>query len=141
MNGRDGGMTAEQLQRFRATGRLDVEADQFTRWIEPVFRAARFDDDATLAIIRDVFAHTSELVDPHTAVGVGAARSHARPGVPMVVTATAHPAKFPDAVEQATAHRPALPEHLADLFARPERTQLLPNDLSAVERFVESVGR
>jgi threonine synthase len=141
MNDRDGGMTAEQLQHFRAAGRLDIEGDQFTRWIEPVFRAARFDDEATLRIIADVFARTGELVDPHTAVGVGAARVHAESGIPMITTATAHPAKFPDAVEQATGHRPVLPEHLADLFDRRERTRLLPNDLAAVERFVESVAR
>ena len=81
------------------------------------------------------------LIDPHTAVGVEAARRHSVPGIPTVTLATAHPAKFPDAVEQATGVRPPLPAHLADLLERPERTSLLPNDLAAVERFVESVAR
>ena len=141
MNGRDGGLTAEQLQRFRSSGRLDVEADQYEHWISPVFRAARFDDTDTLRIIGDVERATGEIIDPHTAVGIGAARAHRIPGVPMVTTATAHAAKFPDAVERATGHRPGLPPHLADLWDRPERTQVLPNDLAAVQRFVESVAR
>jgi threonine synthase len=58
-----------------------------------------------------------------------------------VTLATAHPAKFPDAVERATGVRPSLPEHLADLFARPERSTDLANDLAAVERFVASKRR
>ena len=73
VNGRDGGMTAEQLLRFRATGRLVVEDDVFDEWLAPVFRAASLDDEATLAIMRRVHAETGMLVDPHTAVGIGAA--------------------------------------------------------------------
>ena len=65
MNDRDGGMTGEQLQRFRAIGRLDVEGDQFERWVEPVFRAARFDDAQTVEIMSEVHARTGEFVDPH----------------------------------------------------------------------------
>ena len=83
------------------------------------------------------YADTGILVDPHTAVGLGAARAARHdPAVPMVVLATAHPAKFPDAVERATGVRPPLPAHLADLLDRPERTATLPNDLAAVEAFV-----
>ena len=59
----------------------------------------------------------------------------------MVTLATAHPAKFPDAVERATGVRPTLPEHLADLFSRPERTHPLPNDLAAVQSYVRLVAR
>ena len=140
MNGRDGGITTEQLQRFRNAGQLVVEPDQFEQWIEPVFRAARFHDTETLAIIADVAVRTGEIIDPHTAVGIGAARLYREEGVPMVTTATAHAAKFPDAVAQATGHRPELPPHLADLWERPEHTQVLPNDLAAVQRFVESVA-
>jgi threonine synthase len=81
------------------------------------------------------------LIDPHTAVGVKVARENLRPGVPMVTMATAHPAKFPDAVERATGERPQLPEHLADLLQRPERVVRLANDLGAVQNFVASVVR
>jgi threonine synthase len=141
VNGRDGGMTAEQMQRFRAVGRLEVEADEFEQWIAPVFRAARFDDAETLRIIADTYERTGVIVDPHTAVGLGTAERHHEEGVPMVTTATAHPAKFPDPVEAATGVRVSLPPHLDDLWRRPERTRVLPVDLPTVERFVESVAR
>lgn len=81
------------------------------------------------------------MLDPHTAIGLAAAHREleAHPdlrGVPMVVLGTAHPAKFPDAVEQATGVRPPLPEHLADLYQRPEYFDVLPNDLEAVKTYV-----
>ena len=136
MNNRDGAMTAQQLQRFRDRGALAVEQDQFDQWIAPTFRAARASDHDTLATIRSVYESTGMLIDPHTAVGVKAARDFAEDGVPMLTLATAHPAKFPDAVERATGERPTLPAHLADLFDRPERTTQLPNDLATVEAFV-----
>jgi threonine synthase len=140
MNGRDGGLTAEQLARFRASGRLTIEHDQRAEWIDGTFRAARSDDEATVAEIRRVYADTGMLIDPHTATATAAAR---RLGgdQPVVTLATAHPAKFPDAVECATGVRPGLPPHLADLFDRPERTNAVPADLSAVEAFVSSVSR
>ena len=144
MNDRDGGMTTEQLERFRQVGRLDVEADQRAAFVEGTFRAAAFDDDATLHEIGRVRDETGMLIDPHTATGTAAVRLFAGPGgadAPMVTLATAHPAKFPDAVERATGIRPALPPHLADLFAREERTQTVANDLAAVQTLVESLTR
>ena len=136
LNHRDGGMTAEQLHHFRATGSLVVEPDQLDA-VTAAFDAARVDDEATLAIIADTYRRAAILVDPHTAVGLGAA-ARCRPpeGVPMVTLATAHPAKFPDAVEQATGVRPPLPERLADLLDRPERFDVLPVDLAAAEAHV-----
>ena len=136
MNGRDGGMTSAQLQRFRDRGLLNIEQDQYEQWIAPTFRAARANDHDTLSTIRSVYEETGMLIDPHTAVGVKAARDLAEDGVTMLTLATAHPAKFPDAVERATGVRPELPVHLADLFSKPERTNDLPNDLAAVEAFV-----
>ena len=136
MNGRDGGMTSAQLQRFRDRGLLNIEQDQYEQWITPTFRAARANDHDTLSTIRSVYEETGMLIDPHTAVGVKAARDLAEDGVTMLTLATAHPAKFPDAVERATGIRPELPEHLSDLFSKPERTNDLPNDLAAVEAFV-----
>ena len=136
MNGRDGGMTSAQLQRFRDRGLLNIEQDQYEQWIAPTFRAARANDHDTLSTIRSVYEETGMLIDPHTAVGVKAARDLAEDGVTMLTLATAHPAKFPDAVERATGIRPELPEHLSDLFSKPERTNDLPNDLAAVEAFV-----
>jgi len=138
MNDRDGSVTASQLARFRQMGTMGVEPDQFAQWIAPTFRAARASDHDTLATMRSVFENTGMQIDPHTAVGVKAAREFAEEGVPMLTLATAHPAKFPDAVERATGIRPELPEHLANLFDLPERTVDLANDLDAVEAYVAS---
>jgi threonine synthase len=138
MNDRDGGMTAEQLGRFRHTGELVLEGDQIARWIKPTFRAASCSNDATLAEIRRVHAGSGQLIDPHTATGTAAVRTlgATASGRRVVTLATAHPAKFPDAVERATGIHPALPAHLADLFERTERTAVVANDLAAVEAFV-----
>jgi threonine synthase len=79
------------------------------------------------------------LVDPHTAVGIGVAESGTGdPSVPVVTLATAHPAKFPDAVEAATGIRPPLPEHLADLFERPERVEHVGADLASVQALLRA---
>ena len=129
--GRDGARTADVLTRFRGLGSVEVPRD-------PRFDAASIDDEQTLRIIREVHDATGMLVDPHTAVGIGAARATRRDAtVPMVCLATAHPAKFPDAVSDATGVRPRLPERLADLFDREERFDVLPADLRSVEVHVE----
>jgi threonine synthase len=135
LNHRDGGLTAEQMRRFRDAGSLILEPDQYAVLVND-FEGARVDDETTLSIIKSVYEETGQLVDPHTAVGIGAGRAVAVGDAPIVVLATAHPAKFPDAVEQATGVRPVLPEHLADLLERPERTATLPNDLGLVEEYV-----
>ena len=106
MNGRDGGLTAEQLGRFRATGRLDIEGDQRSEYIDGSFRATSFDDDATIAEMRRTQATTGMVLDPHSATGVAAARQFADGDATIVSLATAHPAKFPDAVEAATGSPP-----------------------------------
>ena len=129
--GRDGAATAELMGRFRALGSVEGPRD-------PVFAAASLDDDATLAVISGLHRRTGYLADPHTAVGIGAAEAcRRRPDLPMVCLATAHPAKFPDAVERATGTRPALSDSLADLFERPERYDVLPADVAAVRAYVE----
>ena len=134
--GRDGAATADLMTRFRGVGSVEAPSD-------PGFVAASLDDRATLDVIADLYRRTGYLADPHTAVGIGAARAcregagGAPPDLPVVCMATAHPAKFPDAVEQATGVRPALPDHMADLFDRPERYEVLPADLDAVRSHVE----
>ena len=139
MNGRDGGMTAEQLDRFRAVGRLEVEADQRVQYIEGTFSAASFDDDTTISEIGRLHRESGMFVDPHTATATAAAARTVGPHGPerpIISLATAHPAKFPDAVQKATGHRPALPDHLLDLFDRPERVNTAPADLAAVQNLV-----
>jgi threonine synthase len=138
LSGRDGAATAEWLTRFRRLGAAEVPVD-------PVFTAASLDDRATLAEIADLHRRTGYLADPHTAVGIAAARAcgamGAADGLPVVCLATAHPAKFPDAVEQATGVRPPLPGHLADLHERPERYDVLPADLATVrDHITAAVG-
>ena len=142
INGRDGGQTSEQLQRFRAAGSLSVEPDQWAEYVDGVFVAERLDDTETLDVIRSTYESTGMLIDPHTAVGVGAARRvQSSIGGPMVTMATAHPAKFPDAVERATGIRPQLPEHMSDLMVRPEYITELPNHLEVVQQFIEQRAR
>ena len=141
MNGRDGGATAEQLQRFRASGLLAVEADQRAEFIEGSFLAERVDDAETLDVISRTHREAGMLLDPHTAVGVGSVQKLQAAGElrgTTVTLATAHPAKFPDAVERATGVRPPLPAHLSDLFDLPEHVTRLPNDLAAVQHFVST---
>ena len=90
-----------------------------------------------------VYRQSGYILDPHTAIAVHAARrALARDrATPMIVLGTAHPAKFPDAVEKAIGLRPPLPPHLADLPSRQERFTILPNDLSAVRRFIRERAR
>ena len=101
------------------------------------------DDEGTLAEIRHLWTKAGYLADPHTAVGTAAARAlaPADPAIPVIVAATAHPAKFPDAVERATGVRPPLPERLADLYDREERFAVAPAELGALEALVRSHAR
>ena len=110
--------------------------------IRELFAADRADEDEVAATIRTVKRETGNFVDPHSAVGIAVAEKVARdPAVPMVVLATAHAAKFPDAVEAACGARPALPDWLSDLHSRPERITALAAEQTAVERFVVSTSR
>jgi threonine synthase len=139
---RDPAATSAAMRDFRATGRM-VVPDALWHRVRGVFHGFRLDDPGTEAEIRRLHAASGYLADPHTAIGVAAARAHPCPhGVPTVAMATAHPAKFPDAIEQAIGIRPELPPRLADLMGRPERFVILPNDLAAVEANVRAlVGR
>jgi threonine synthase len=139
---RDPEATRQTMLSFRETGRMTVSEPVWHR-ARGLFHGFRLDDPGTEAEIRRVHAATGYLADPHTAVGIAAARAlPCAGGVPVVAMATAHPAKFPDAMERATGHRPALPPRMADLFEREERFAVLPNDLGAIEAAVRGlVGR
>ncbi len=136
--GRDAAATARTMTAFRATGRMDVP-DAAWRDATALFQGHRLDDSGTLAAIRDLHATTGYLADPHSIIGIEGGRAHAIPGVPMVAMATAHPAKFPDAMEQATGSRPPLPPHLADLYERAETFSRVPNSLEAIEAEVRAL--
>ncbi|MDG1859212.1 MAG: threonine synthase, partial [Emcibacteraceae bacterium] len=101
------------------------------------FDAMRVSEDATKKTIGDVFKQSGHVIDPHTAVGVNAAR-HERKcnATPMVSLSTAHPAKFPEAVKEMTGAHPELPPHMADLFDREEKFDVLPNDLEVLKAYI-----
>ncbi len=138
--GNNGPATAELMQTFRSTGRAALTPAQHDQ-LTAEFVGTRLDDAETLAVMQQVHERHGLLIDPHTAVAVGAAERLRRPGERILTLATAHPSKFPDAVEKATGLRPELPAHLAGLFDRPERLEWLPNDLAAVEDYVDAVRR
>jgi threonine synthase len=139
---RDAAATATAMHGFRETGHMTVSNAVWKR-MRGVFHGFRLDDAGTVTEIRRLHEAGGYLADPHTAIGIAAARAlPPAHGVPTVAMATAHPAKFPDAIEQAIGVRPELPPRLADLMVRPERFVVLPNDLAAVEANVRAlVGR
>ena len=138
--GRDPERTAGELGAFARTGSLTLDGASLAA-LRELFEATAFDDHATLAAMEEEYERTGTLLDPHTAVGLaaGRARSGARE-VPLVALATAHPAKFPAAVERATGIAPALPPALADLHERPERIEHAAADTRAVQRLVERLA-
>jgi threonine synthase len=141
---RNGAATHEAIDKFRLSGSLPRDEPAWRR-AESLFSAHRVDDDATLATIADTYRRTGQLIDPHTAIAVAAARvelaRHDTSG-PIVALATAHPAKFPGAVERATGNRPPVPAALADTLGKREyNTITLPNDVSAVARHLRAHAR
>ncbi len=139
----NGAAVANSMQRFRRGGSLPAD-EQAWRTARDLFSAHKVDDTLTMQTIAETHARSGTLIDPHTAVAVAAARAalgmQADPA-PMVALATAHPAKFPDAVERATGIRPALPPALGELFEKRERMAVLPNDLGTVRRFIRAHAR
>jgi threonine synthase len=135
---RDAAETAAIMQGFRQSGRMAVP-DNAWRRARAILHGFRLDDAATEVEIRRLHQSAGYVADPHSAVGLAAARElgpgH---GMPIVALATAHPAKFPDAVERATGMRPALPPRLADLMQREERYVTTKNDLGAVKAQVRA---
>lgn len=135
--GRDGRALTEAMATFRGTGTLKVGANALGG-VRALFDAGRLDDEGTLRAIADCRQRFGETLDPHTAVGYAVAQQHRRDAaVPMVVLSTAHPAKFPDAVQKATGERPALPSRLADLLERTERVDGLGNDAAALKSLID----
>jgi threonine synthase len=136
---RKGEKLGAAMQDFRKSGKFTAPPKHWAK-VERGFHASRLDDRQTLNVMRDIHQKTGMLVDPHSAIGLAAAmaaRKQAKTSAtPIVALATAHPAKFPDAVEQATGIRPALPAHLCHLLEAKERLSELPNDLAKVQEFV-----
>ncbi len=136
LGGRDGAALASQMAGFEASKALQLSNAQ-REGAAKLFTSARADADDMARAIRWAWESCGELLDPHTAIGLHAARaSGIDPAVPVVTLATAHPAKFPDTVERATGQRPPLPARVGDLFEREERCAVLPGDYAAVAEYV-----
>jgi threonine synthase len=137
--GRDGAAVAALMAELKAGGfRISANAMSTLR---ASFASGRCSEGETIETIRRTYAETGEILCPHSAVGVKVAEEHLG-DVPMITLATAHPAKFPDAVEAAMGVRPPLPPRMADLFDRDERLARVPNDLAALEALIrERTGR
>ena len=129
--GRDGRAVAQLMDELKSTGGFAVSQGAL-EWLRGQFDSGRVSEGDTTATIRAMRAATGELLCPHSAVGVKVAGDHLGQ-VPMITLATAHPAKFLDAVEAASGIRPGLPPRMADLFQRPERVTRVPNDLAALQ--------
>jgi threonine synthase len=139
---RDAGAVNRLMAGLKQSGAFTLDPATLER-IRAEFDAAAVPEDQVVAEIRDVYEGTGQIIDPHSAIGVRAARRLVAedPATPVVALATAHAAKFPGAVEAATGVRPALPAHLADLMGRRERFTVLPNDEAAVERAIRERAR
>jgi threonine synthase len=138
---RDGRVVRALMASLAQSRRFALSASALSA-LRAVFSADRADEDETAATIRTVLRETEQLIDPHTAVGIAVAEKEIRDqSIPMIVLGTAHPAKFPDAVEAASGVRPQLPEWLADLDRRPERVIRLPVDQKAIEHHIVTASR
>ena len=129
----DGPAIAELMGEMKSGG-FRIRQDVLER-LRAQFESGSCSEAETLATIARLRQTTGELLCPHSAVGVKVAEDHLGEE-PMITLATAHPAKFPDAVERATGLRPGLPPHMADLFQREERVTRVPNDLGALQALV-----
>lgn len=134
--GRDGGSIKQLMEDFKS-GSMSLKEDAL-KTARALFTSYRLGDDETIDVIRDVFEDTEYLLDPHTAIGLQAGRkTRRRQDIPMVCLATAHPAKFPDAVRKAGQDEdPVLPHHMKDLFEREERFEVLDNDMAKVQGYI-----
>lgn len=135
-HGRDAGAVRRMMAGLAQSKSFSI-GEAALAAIRSEFAAARADEAEVSGMIRSTLDEAGYLLDPHTAVGLVAARKvKADPAVPTVVLSTAHPAKFPDAVEAASGVRPALPAWLGNLMEREERIAHLPNEQAAVEAYV-----
>jgi threonine synthase len=139
--GRDSQAVRVLMASLAHSGLFTLSVEALSR-LRATFSADRADEQETTATMRTMLRETGQFIDPHGAVGVAVAEKETRDrSVPMVVLATAHAAKFPDAVEAACGTRPRLPDWLADLHERPERIATLPVDRVAVERHILAASR
>ena len=141
-SGRDPKAVVARMSELANEGSFTIPADPLAR-IRADFDAFRVDEAACAEEMGRVYRESGMIIDPHSAVGVQAARKAlaAAPATPVIALATAHPAKFPDAVERATGVRPPLPERLSDLMERKEAIVVLPSERRAVADYMRQTAR
>ena len=133
--GRDGAALAAQMAGFEAERRMQLTNAQ-RDGAAALFTSTRVDEDHMGQAMRWAYDRAGQVVDPHSAIGLAAALNSDLGDTPVVTLATAHPAKFPDAVERATGLRPPLPPRVGDLFDRAERYDVLPATFEAVSGYI-----
>ena len=135
---RSGIKTAENLESFRAHGKLKVSRNNLLR-IQEIFEAYKLDDRGTLRNIKKVYDNTGRVIDPHSSIGFySATQANKSSSVPIVTLATADPSKFPQAVEKAMNIKTRLPKNLLSSFRRKERYNVLPNDFALVKDYISN---
>jgi threonine synthase len=132
---RDAAAVRRSMEGLKQARAFSIEEGTLKR-IRKDFKAGRATRRQAADAIRDTLKTSGLLIDPHTATGVHVAAKHEKSRAPMVTLATAHPAKFPDAVKSASGLDPELPAWLSDLMLREERYETLASDLDAVEAFI-----
>jgi threonine synthase len=140
--GRNGDAIRRLMANLNQSRAFMIDAEPLAR-IREEFSAQAVNEANVVEEMAQTYRTTGYVLDPHSAVGTRAGRAllERNPETPVVALSTAHPAKFPDAVERATGVRPALPPHMADLMDRKESFTILPNDQAAVERFIRERAR
>ena len=136
-HGRDGGLVKSLMDRLQQSGSFSIANGPLDE-IRALFSAGTTYEAQTASTIDQLYRDNGYLADPHTAVGLSVAEHFINASTPMVTLATAHPAKFPDAVSAAVGIEPPAPPALARLMDRPERFSELANDLTAVEAFISA---
>jgi len=137
---RDASKVRAAMESLKQSNGFEI-APEALKFIRKDFRAGRASERQVAETIRETYAETGYLLDPHSAIGVFVAAKREKPDTPMVTLATAHPAKFPAAVKSASGIDPALPTWLADLMHREERFQIIEPELKAVETFIGKHAR
>ncbi len=136
LHNQDAARTAKDMAAFAATGALKFD-DQQLKTIQADFCTASINERSTLEVVRAFYKKNDYILDPHTAVGVGAAEQHQDKNTPMICLATAHPAKFGEAVERAVGHHIQMPAALDGLASMESRCEVLDAEIDVVKQFVE----
>ncbi len=135
--GRDGKSVAQIMQHFREVGPFSLNEETMIK-LRNIFTAYRFNDDETTKMIRDLYNDTDYIADPHSIIGIGAANKYSsKTDFPIISLATAHPAKFPEAIDSAISTPPTTPEKLSKLDELKEAFTVLPNDIDIVKKFIQ----